>query len=96
MATVADQPNLLFFYSSRSGHSRRVESYLAQVLQRRSNHNTFQIRRIGTEAHPDLVDRFRIEIAPTLLVVENRKVQARLAPIKSAYQIKEFLGPWLR
>jgi thioredoxin-like negative regulator of GroEL len=93
--SAMERPTLLFFYSARSGQSRRAEGYLAQVLQRRGNHETFEMRRIAGEERPDLFERFRVEVSPTLLVVENKKVQARLAPLKGAGQIERFLAPWL-
>src|SRR5207244_5894219 len=41
---AAEKPSLLFFHSAASGRCRRVEGFMAQVLQRRSNHETFKIR----------------------------------------------------
>ena len=52
---TAARPSLVFFYSSRSGASRRVEGFLAQVLQRRRNHDTFRIYRVDDVERPDLV-----------------------------------------
>jgi hypothetical protein len=39
------RPQLLFVYSRTSGSSRRAEGFLAQVLQRRRNHNSFRLIR---------------------------------------------------
>ena len=44
-----DKPGLVFFHSQRSGRSRRVEGYLAQVLQRRRNHATFKYYAVAQE-----------------------------------------------
>ena len=41
--TSATRPRLIFFTSSLSGQCRRVEGFLAQVLQRRRNHSTFRV-----------------------------------------------------
>jgi hypothetical protein len=41
-ATGRSNPGLLFFHSPTEGSSRRVEGFLAQVLQRRRNHETAQ------------------------------------------------------
>jgi thioredoxin-like negative regulator of GroEL len=90
------QPRLIFFFDGRSGKSRRVEGYLSQVLQRRQNHNSFRLYRIDVHAEPDLVDRFRIEEVPTLVVVEGKRVSARLASPRGCGQIEELLAPWLR
>ena len=35
---------LLFFTSQTNGRCRRAEGFLAQVLQRRHNHDTFSLR----------------------------------------------------
>ena len=46
------QPGLVFFYSSVSGACRRAEGFLAQVLQRRRNHETFRLYRVDQEERP--------------------------------------------
>src|SRR5439155_1141348 len=51
------KPRLVFFHSLFSGQCRRVEGFLAQVLQRRRNHGTFQLYRVASEERPDLVAR---------------------------------------
>src|ERR671935_2936239 len=89
------KPRLVFFPSSFSGQCRRVEGFLAQVLQRRRNHGTFQIYRVAREERPDLVERFEVDEMPTLVVVEGRKVRARLACPRGCRDIEAFLAPWL-
>jgi thioredoxin-like negative regulator of GroEL len=93
--TAADRPQLLFFYSLTSGSSRRAEGFLAQVLQRRRNHQAFQLRRIDADRHPQLVERFRIGVLPALLVVESKRVRARLESPRGCAQIFQALAPWL-
>lgn len=97
MATTvtALKPGLVFFYSSRSGACRRAEGFLAQVLQRRRNHGTFRLYRVAQEERPDLVERFRVERMPTLVVVEDRIVRARLESPRGCRDIERFLAPWL-
>jgi thioredoxin-like negative regulator of GroEL len=90
------RPKLLFFYTPTSGASRRAEGFLAQVLQRRGNHNTFLLSRIDASKRPDLTERLRIDTVPTLLVVTERRVQARLARPRGCTEITAFLSPWLR
>ncbi len=90
------KPKLVFFTSSRSGQSRRVEGYLAQVLQRRRNHGTFRLHVVDGHEHPDLVRRFKVSELPTLVVVEDRVVKARLARPRGCREIEELLSPWLR
>jgi thioredoxin-like negative regulator of GroEL len=93
--TASDRPQLLFFYSPTSGSSRRTEGFLAQVLQRRRNHQAFQLRRIDANQHPQLVERFKVEEIPTLVVVDNKRVRARLDRPRGCTQISQTLAPWL-
>lgn len=90
------QPGLVFFYSSSSGRCRRVEGFLAQVLQRRKNHGTFKLYRVDTEDRPDLVERFDVAATPTLAVLEGKRVSARLEQPTGCRDIERFLAPWLR
>lgn len=94
--TAEPRPSLLFVYSPTSGPSRRVEGYLAQVLQRRANHTTFRLSRINASKRPDLVERLRISELPVLLVVADRRIQARLVRPRGCTEIVQFLSPWLK
>jgi hypothetical protein len=94
--TLVARPTLIFFTSSRDGRSRRAEGYLAQVLQRRRNHETFRVRFIAQEERPDLLERFRIEATPTIVVVEEKRVRGRLAQPRGCEEIQTFLAPWLK
>jgi thioredoxin-like negative regulator of GroEL len=94
-ATLADLPRLVFFHSALSGNCRRVEGFLAQVLQRRRNHGTFNVVRVAEEERPDLLERFRIETVPTLVVVEHKAVKGRLEQPRGCREIEGFLAPWL-
>jgi thioredoxin-like negative regulator of GroEL len=101
MATAAasvragTQPGLVFFHSSVSGACRRAEGFLAQVLQRRQNHETFRLYRVAEEDRPDLVERFGITTMPTLVVVEGKTVRAKLERPRGCREIESFLAPWL-
>jgi thioredoxin-like negative regulator of GroEL len=90
------RPRLLFFFSPTCGASRRTEGFLAQVLQRRGNHSTFQVVRIDADRHPDLVEGLHVTEVPALLVVSDGKVRARLSTPRGIGQIRELLAPWLR
>jgi thioredoxin-like negative regulator of GroEL len=92
---TASRPQLLFFYSSTSGSSRRTEGFLAQVLQRRRNHDAFRLHRIDAAEHAQLVERFKIDALPTLVVVDNKRVRARLSNPRGCAQISQTLAPWL-
>jgi hypothetical protein len=77
------------------GHCRRVEGFLAQVLQRRRNHETFKVLIVEQKERADLFDRFRVDAVPTLLVIEDKAVRGRLEHPRSCVQIERFLAPWL-
>ncbi|HJP59932.1 MAG TPA: thioredoxin family protein [Gemmatimonadaceae bacterium] len=96
MSTDDAKPRLLFFFTERDGHARKVDAYLAQVLQRRRNHDTFHIHRIDVTAHPELATRFRIDKTPTLCVVEGGRLAVRAHHPRGATEIKALLAPWLR
>jgi thioredoxin-like negative regulator of GroEL len=91
-----ERPRLLFFYSPVSGRCRRTEAYIAQVLQRRHNHETFDLYRIPVDRRPDLAERFRIDSVPAILVVEDRKVKLRISSPGGARELERQLKPWLR
>lgn len=94
-ARAATQPQLLFFYSPTSGRSRRVEGFVAQVLQRRHNHQSFLLRRIDADLNPALAERFHVDRLPTLIVVSDKQVQARLEVPRGCIDITRALAPWL-
>jgi thioredoxin-like negative regulator of GroEL len=94
-ASTLDKPRLVVFYSPESGRCRRVDGFLAQVLQQRRNHDTFAVYRVDQERHPDLVERFHVERVPTLYVVEGKQVRARLEEPRGCRDIQRFLAPWL-
>ena len=93
--TQSTQPRLVFFHSSVSGACRRAEGFLAQVLQRRRNHETFRLYRVAEEERPDLVEQFGIKTMPTLVVVEGNTVRAKLERPRGCREIESFLAPWL-
>src|SRR5207253_9273247 len=87
------QPGLLLFFSPTSGASRRVDAFLAQVLQRRANHSTFRLLRIDADRRPDLVERLQITELPTVVVVADERVRARLSKPTGCAQITKLLLP---
>ncbi len=93
--TLEQQPRLVFFHSTVSGQCRRVEGFLAQVLQRRRNHGTFKVVRVAEEERPDLLERFNVGTVPTLLVVQGKAVAGRLERPRGCREIEGFLAPWL-
>lgn len=92
---LSTKPRLVYFHSRVSGRCRRVEAYLAQVLQRRRNHDTFTYYAVAQEERPDLLERFGVALTPTLVVIEGKSVRARLEVPRSSREIAGFLEPWL-
>jgi thioredoxin-like negative regulator of GroEL len=93
---ILERPlRLVFFHSKLSGNCRRVEGFLAQVLQRRRNHGTFKVVEVAEEERPDLLERFKVHSVPTLVVVEGSSVAARLERPRGCREIEGFLAPWL-
>jgi thioredoxin-like negative regulator of GroEL len=95
-AAEASTPRLVFFHSAQSGRCRRVEGFIAQVLQRRQNHDTFTLYHVAKEREPALFERFGIKNVPTLVVVEDKAVCGRLEVPRSCRAIEGFLAPWLK
>ena len=94
-AVATEKPRLVFFQSTASGRSRRVEGFLAQVLQRRANHDTFRIHRVDAQQQAELVERFGVDTIPTLVVVEEKRVKGQLEDPRGCREIESFLAPWL-
>jgi thioredoxin-like negative regulator of GroEL len=91
-----ERPMLLFFTSETNGRCRRAEGFLAQVLQRRHNHETFVLRVVEQTEHPELIERFKIKTTPTLMVVADKIVRGKLVAPSGCEEIQAFLAPWLR
>lgn len=90
------RPKLVFFYSSQSGRCRRVEGFIAQVLQRRGNHETFDLVRVPVDRRPDLARKFGIELVPTVCVVEGRKLRKTIVTPRGCRELTQELQPWLQ
>lgn len=93
---VAAKPRLVFFYSPTLGRCRRTEAHLAHMLQRRRNHQAFQLVRVNVNERPDLAERFRVDVVPTLVVVEERRLVQRIVSPRSATELERELAAWLR
>ena len=90
------RPRLVFFYSPRSGQCRRVEGFLAQVLQRRHNHDTFELVRVSVDSRPDLVEKFGVKQVPTICVVADRRLRRTMVSPRGCRALEQELEPWLR
>lgn len=84
-----DRPLLVFFWSERSGPARRMESLLAHL--ERKERDRLRVRRVDVDANPELVERFSVEVVPTLVLVRDRRVVSRLDGRTSAPRIEAML-----
>jgi thioredoxin-like negative regulator of GroEL len=91
-----ERPQLIFFHSPQSGRCRRVDGFIAQVLQRRRNHDTFDIVRVAVDSYPELAEKFGVERLRTLCVVEEQKLTRRIVAPHGCREIERELEPWLR
>ena len=87
--TEVERPLLVFFWSERSGPARRMESLLAHF--ERKERRRLRVRRVDVDANPDLAERFKIEVVPTLVLVKDRKAVSRLDGRTSAPRIEAML-----
>ena len=53
-------------------------------------------RLLRLEQRPDLAERFGVVELPTLVIVESKKVRAKLEKPRGCREIESFLSPWLR
>ena len=91
--TEVERPLLVFFWSERSGPARRMESLLAHL--ERKERQRLRVRRVDVDASPDLAERFKVEVVPTLVLVKDRKAVSRLDGRTSAPRIEAMLEPHL-
>ena len=89
------RPLLILFASTREKQSRRAAGDLAQVLQGRGNRRAFRLRYVAREERPELLERFRIDRTPTLVVLQDTHVIGRLSQPRGSEEIQRFLAPWL-
>lgn len=88
-----DRPLLVFFWSERSGPARRMESLLAHL--ERKERQRLRIRRVDVDANPELAERFKVDVVPTLVLVKDKKAVSRLDGRTSAPRIEAMLEPHL-
>ena len=91
--TEVDRPLLVFFWSERSGPARRMESLPAHL--ERKERQRLRVRRVDVDANPELAERFKVDVVPTLVLVKDRKAVSRLNGRTSAPRIEAMLEPHL-
>lgn len=93
--TRTKAPLLLLFGEYTSGQARRMDGFVAHVLQRRHNHGSFRYRMVLREDRPDLFERFHVGDVPTIVVVDDGCVKARLVGYHKPHAVEALLAPWL-
>jgi thioredoxin-like negative regulator of GroEL len=86
-------PLLVFFWSERSGPARRMESLLAHLA--RKERTRLRVMRIDVDEQPEVAERFRVDAAPTLVLVKGKRVVDRLDGRASAPKIETMLASHL-
>jgi thioredoxin 1 len=95
MRSSNDLPALVVFESPRSGPCRKVDGLIAQVLASRARRSALRLLHVRVEERPDLVERFSVVDVPTLVVVHERRVRARLDGLARLDELEAFLSPFL-
>ena len=89
MSSGDAKPLLVFFSSTQSGPSRRMESLVAHIA--RKDRDRLRVVQVDVDERADLVQKLRVESVPTLVLVSNRKAVARLDGRASAPKIEAML-----
>ncbi len=84
-----DKPLLVFFTSARSGPARRMESLLAHLA--RKERTRLRIMRVELDDQPELAEKFKVTVVPTLVLVKQKKVVERFDGRASAPKIEAMI-----
>jgi thioredoxin-like negative regulator of GroEL len=84
---------LVFFRSSRSGPARRMESLLSHL--ERKERTRLRVLHVDIDTRADLASKFKIESVPSLVLVKEKRVVARLDGRASAPKIERMLDAHL-
>ena len=90
---VGAQPRLVFFHSHCRGIAGASRASSRRCCSGDRNHGTFDVVRVAEEERPDLLERFRIQTVPTLVVVQGKAVAGRLERPRGCREIEGFLSP---
>ena len=89
MSSGDAKPLLVFFSSTRSGPSRRMESLVAHIA--RKERDRLRVIQVDVDQRADLVEKLVVESVPTLVLVIDRRAVARLDGRASAPRIEAML-----
>ena len=82
---------LVFFHASTCGHSRRMDSIVDHFM--RTHRETLKVAKVDVGERADLAQRFGVETAPTLLLLEDLKEVARVEGRSTLPDIKLAFEP---
>lgn len=89
MVDPAPLPMLVFFTRSTSGPARRMESLLAHVA--RKDRDRLRVRRVDADEHPELLEKFAVDEVPSLVLVIEQRIVARLDGRANMPQIEQLI-----
>src|SRR5206468_1531008 len=84
-----NRPVLVFFTEPRSGPARRMESLLAHFA--RKERGRLRVSRVDVEEKPELAERLRVSVVPTMILIKDQRVVGRLEGRASAPCIEALL-----
>jgi thioredoxin 1 len=86
-------PKLIFFRSSSSGPARRMDSLMAHFA--RKERDRLQVKFVDVDERPEVAERLRVNVVPTLVLVKDKRTVARLEGRVSAPKIERMLADHL-
>ena len=87
------RPLLVFFGATHSGPARRMESLMAHLA--RKERARLRVTAIDVDDEPELAERFRVRMVPTIALVKGKQVVERIEGRASAPKIERMLEPHL-
>lgn len=84
---------LVFFHASTCGHSRRMDSIVDHFL--RTHRDSLKVAKVEIAERPDLAERFKVESAPTLILLDDLKEVARVEGRATLPDMKDAFEPHL-
>jgi thioredoxin-like negative regulator of GroEL len=87
------KPALVFVGQERSGPSRRMESLVAwvKVTQKKK----LRVIDVDADSQPVLVRRLGVSVIPSLVLVKDHRVLARLEGHSTGRQIDDLIRPYI-
>ena len=92
--TSAPEALLLFFFSPKSGPSRRMDGLVSWLYVR--ERRRLRLRTVDVDRDAVIAERFRVTTVPTLMLVKDKRVVVRLEGRVTGRQIDNAILPHLR